>query len=889
MRALAIRPIGLMGLLSIAVTISPCNGRAVSHVFSWDYNSSTPATNVLTEFDGAVQISAGAAFNLGLDATGFLKAQSPYRPIVLPPGLSNVISAAASPLFYELPGYSLALKGDGKVVSLGYNSSWRGYDFRSPPPAGLSNVVAISPGEEHALALKRDGTVIAWGANGFGETNVPVDLKNVIAIAAGAYYSLALRADGKVIAWGGYENKAVNIPPGLSNVVAIAAGYYHALALKADGRVTAWGNTYGQLDVPPDWSNVVSIASGGGDLALKLDGTVVGWGFNAGRSVSTPTALTNITGISSGPSRSLALLSDGPPFVTSALNDLTPPYGSTVWLRVEATGSWPLSYQWNFNGAPLLNQTNQVLGLANMQFNQSGLYSVIISNTAGTVTNSGLINVLPALITIQPANTFAYASTTFTLFVGALGSDLSYQWQFNGNDLPGQTNANLRLTSIRLDQAGSYNVVVHSAGGTIISSNAVVTVSPLGITRHPQSQYVPKWATATFYASALGIAPLNYQWKFNGTDLPGQTRSTLALSNLQVNQAGMYALRVTNAYADLTSDSAFLSVGEVAVLGTPLVDPASLPTNLTNLIAVASGMALKADGTIIAWGQPGIPSGLTNIIAIADGVALKADGTVISWKHAGTPQDLTNIVALAAAPYHVLALRANGMVVAWGDDWGMSSLDLSNVVAIAAGSSHFLVLESSGEVVAWGDPSSGAGNVPSGLVNCIAIASGSFQSFALRANGTVVAWGNNLRGATTVPSGLTDVASIGGGDYHGMAVKANGMVTGWGSYCCVLDDFYVRPDLRNIFAFAKDFSDLALIGDGPPMLHGPLLQPTISDSGFRVSLPSRSGKVYRLEYKSSLTDTNWIPLPLVAGNGRLLNLVDPNSADVSRFYRVRSW
>ena len=53
-------------------------------------------------------------------------------------------------------------------------------------PAGLSGVAAIAAGEYHSLALKNDGTVVAWGGNGSGQTTVPPGLSGVAAIAAGA-------------------------------------------------------------------------------------------------------------------------------------------------------------------------------------------------------------------------------------------------------------------------------------------------------------------------------------------------------------------------------------------------------------------------------------------------------------------------------------------------------------------------------------------------------------------------------------------------------------------------------------------------------------------------------------------------------------------------------
>ena len=63
-------------------------------------------------------------------------------------------------------------------------------------PAGLTNVVAIAAGYFHSLALRTNGTVVAWGANDYSETNVPVDLINVVAVAGGYLHSLALENDG---------------------------------------------------------------------------------------------------------------------------------------------------------------------------------------------------------------------------------------------------------------------------------------------------------------------------------------------------------------------------------------------------------------------------------------------------------------------------------------------------------------------------------------------------------------------------------------------------------------------------------------------------------------------------------------------------------------------
>ena len=139
--------------------------------------------------------------------------------------------------------------------------------------------MAISAGTLHSLALKSDGTVVAWGDDNYGELDMPAGLNGVKAIsasrtlgAAPSFYSLALKSDGTVVGWGTDAGTGAATPPaGLTDVVAISAGTLHGLALKSDGTVVAWGyDSAGQVDVPAGLTNVVAISAGGAhSLALQ--------------------------------------------------------------------------------------------------------------------------------------------------------------------------------------------------------------------------------------------------------------------------------------------------------------------------------------------------------------------------------------------------------------------------------------------------------------------------------------------------------------------------------------------------------------------------------------------------------------------------------------------
>ncbi|HSN57776.1 MAG TPA: hypothetical protein VLT32_24120 [Candidatus Sulfomarinibacteraceae bacterium] len=220
---------------------------------------------------------------------------------------------------------SYAVREDGTVWAWGYNpfgeidpgvhGSGTLYPIQI---AGLEDMVAVSGYYRTILALKADGTVWAWGYNGYGQIGdgttedrlTPVQvpgLANVIAIETGQDHSLALAADGTVWAWGGNKygqlgdgtmtDRPVPGPvPGLSNIISISAGQYHSLALEDADRNTVWGwglNSHGATGTGgstlhqttaakvQEFDDVRFIRAGSDySYAIKQDGTLWGWGYN---------------------------------------------------------------------------------------------------------------------------------------------------------------------------------------------------------------------------------------------------------------------------------------------------------------------------------------------------------------------------------------------------------------------------------------------------------------------------------------------------------------------------------------------------------------------------------------------------------------------------------
>jgi hypothetical protein len=157
----------------------------------------------------------------------------------------------------------------------------------------------------------------------------------------------------------------------------------------------------------------------------------------------------------------------------------------TVTFAVVASGTAPLTYQWQKNGSALTDDgnvsgsTTTNLILTDVQTNDIGCYSVMVTNLYGSAlsSNAALTVLVPPTITAQPTNVTALVGNTETFTVTADGdAPLSYQWTFNNTNLDDATNLTLTLSNVTTDQAGAYSVTVTNLAGSITSSNAVLCV-----------------------------------------------------------------------------------------------------------------------------------------------------------------------------------------------------------------------------------------------------------------------------------------------------------------------------------------------------------------------------------------------------------------------------
>jgi hypothetical protein len=191
----------------------------------------------------------------------------------------------------------------------------------------------------------------------------------------------------------------------------------------------------------------------------------------------------------------------------------------------------------------------------------------------------------PTLL-VQPRSQTVLAGDTVLFSVSADGpAPLNYKWRFNGNDLPGANSSTLELTNVRLSQAGSYTAVVFNNAGSVASAAAVLTVRrPPVILAPPTNQFVRPGNAAVYGVTATGNGILRYQWRVNGTDIPGATSPVLTITNAQFENEGEYTVTVSDSVGPVTTTPVRLII---------LVDPIIAQQPLSQSVALGATVTLS--------------------------------------------------------------------------------------------------------------------------------------------------------------------------------------------------------------------------------------------------------------------------------------------------------
>jgi hypothetical protein len=398
---------------------------------------------------------------------------------------------------------------------------------------------------------------------------------------------------------------------------------------------------------PPAISAVLPVTgSTNGSQTVTLTGTnfetgasvSFGSALATGVNVSSPTLLTLLTPASApgivnvtihNPDSNQATLTNAftfgiPPSIQVQPSSQSVVLNSNVQFQVQASGQGTLSYQWQFNGANLLNlggisgvQT-PTLNISNLVTADGGSYQVVIANTYGTlVSTSAVLTVLtPPSVTTPPSVAAGVGgSASFSVTAGGT-SPFGYQWYQGTSPVAGATGPTLNFASVQTTNQGQYSVVVTNVVGSVTSTPAMLTVLGYCASAQIAQSLYPAGTTIPFTVNTYNCGTQAAQsnsaavlWIYNS----GTTRTipctTGAGGNVTANFTPLFGEVGLVQYAaalpgvnNPAAQGSFTLVGMEAspASATPVLTVGYAQTNtitLSNLTSIAlSGLAASVSG-----------------------------------------------------------------------------------------------------------------------------------------------------------------------------------------------------------------------------------------------------------------------------------------------------
>lgn len=723
----------------------------------------------------------------------------------------------------------VALKANGSVFTWGYNGNGQlglgnTVNQTSPVYANMDHVIDVAAGANFTAVLKEDGTVWTVGQNNYGQLGqnnttgsnsfVPVKAENgignltdVISITANNYYMAALKKDGTVYAWGynGYgqlgnsSTTTMKLPTKvrkLNNIMAIAAGVNHLVLLDSDSSVWTTGrNNYGQLaqnnttnsNVPVKMldgtgtaaiTGIKAVAAGVDyTVLLGIDGKVYSVGYNNYGQLADGTTTRRMLPILAKDTMGNSITDAKEIMVKQYISGIIRKAGKVYTAGYNEYGSAG-------NGSKTTNKMyTQMLGEFGKEEFENGMLiaatnnSSLVANTVGKVyttgyngygqlgdgtknTSSTLIGISNDSLEVEePIIVMNHVGDTKDIKAHMnLGFNILYQSLASENYTYESFNKNIATVdnkgTITAEKYGNARMQVTSQETGKKASVIVKILREGDITN-------PKVESGNDYSVALKSNGEVYAWGYNGY---GQ-----------------------------------LGIGDTVARS----EPTKLEIN--NVIDIVCGnnhtLYLKQDGTVWA-------SGLNNYGQLGDNTTTNRTKPV-------KVLDLENIIKIEAGANHSIVLKSDGTVYSFGyNSYGglgdttttrrskpVQVKRLQNVKEIAAGGHSSLALDIDGKVWAFGYNTSGQlglGTRTNVLVptmiptisNIQEIDYGNNFGVAVSDIGEVYTFGVNGNGqlglgnttAKTVPTkvNITNIEKIATGGSHVLAKAYDGTAYGWG-------------------------------------------------------------------------------------------------------------
>jgi uncharacterized delta-60 repeat protein len=624
--------------------------------------------------------------------------------------------------------YSLVVQADGKILVGSYNGIGRlNSDGTVDPtfnPEGSDGVFS--------LAVQADGKILVGGyftnlggqpRNYIGRLNSNGTLDTAFNPGADSPYgaqihSLAVQADGKILVGGYFDTLGGQTRSCIGRLNSNgtvdstfnpwADGSVHSLAVQADGKILAGGsfswlsgqtrNGIGRLNSNGTLDTSFNPGTGGSNpyvssLAVQTDGKVLLGG--------------SFTTLGGQPRNNIGRLNNTGPATQWLYYDGT----AITWQR---RGTSPEVWRTSFdastnNGTDWLSLGAGTRVSAGWQLTGLSVPTNANIRARGVVTggqyngSTWFVESIfgPLLVVSQPVSRTNNAGTVANFNVLAGGTPpISYQWLrggvnlSDGGNISGVQTSTLTLSNVLHADEGGYSVIISNGFGSLTSLVATLTVVDPCITSQPVSRNANPGDTVGLSVTAVGTAPLGYQWRKDGADVAGATTASLTLTNVQGADAGGYDVVVSNQFGTVTSAVALLTVNRAT---TDAFNPGT--------DGYVYSLAVQADGKILVGGSFTTLGGQTrNCIG-----RLNSDGTLDTAFNPGTDGYV-----------YSLAVQADGKILVGG---GFTTLGGQT-------RNYLGRLNSDGALDATFNPGAGGGSYPS------------VRSLAVQADGKILVGGS---------------------------------------------------------------------------------------------------------------------------------------------------
>lgn len=309
-------------------------------------------------------------------------------------------------------------------------------------------------------------------------------------------------------------------------------------------------------------------------------------------------------------------------------------YGSFIGATVSS--SLIASLSGRRNDDPISSKRIEVIRLpmadnqahVRVRFGQAGTSSWYFG-----IDDFGLYSITTPVIKTQPVSQNTDAGTAVTFSVVATGSPLTYQWRFNGFNIPNATNSSYTLASVSPTNAGSYKVMV---GGVTLSSPAVLTVNTTPIiTTDLVGEMVDPGSTLILNTLGTGGRPLTYKWYQNGSQISSGSSSSLTLNNMQAANTGSYQLVLANNYGSVTG-----LVAQVRLFNGALSSNLVVHLNFDGSLTDSSGRGNDATYATYGLSSSPTPRFTSGFLGQAFEYTTIEDHSVTEYATLGYPSDL---------------------------------------------------------------------------------------------------------------------------------------------------------------------------------------------------------------------------------------------------------